>query len=268
MPIASVGDIQLNFTIHGEGREWVVLIGGYASGNWQAWGSHIDTLAKNFRVLAFDNRGIGASDVPRYPYTTKMMASDTARLMQYVGIKRAHLLGKSLGGCIAQWVAIDNPELVGSLVMTSTLARPQQRFSQMVRWWVQSATHIGFERLFPGLLTYFYSAPYYDANIESIQRAEIALCKTPRSIEGFVNTGNAAMTHDSWSRLSEIKCPTLLLCGSDDIITTAAHTREMGAAIPGAEVRIIPDTLHGFLTERPHTFQMIVDFFMTHQLNA
>ena len=63
MPIAKVGGLRLNYVVEGSG-DWLVLIGGYASGNWQAWGKHIDVLAREFRVLAFDNRGIGESDVP------------------------------------------------------------------------------------------------------------------------------------------------------------------------------------------------------------
>lgn len=263
MPIARVGDIHLNYTIHGAG-DWLVLIGGYASGNWQAWGGHIDALAKHYQVLAFDNRGIGGSDVPPGPYSTVMMARDTIGLMQHLGIERAHVLGKSLGGCIAQWVAIEQPRLVRSLAMTSTLARPHKRFSRMVGWWMETAKHAGFEHLFPGLLTYFYSAPYYDANIDSIKKAERALCSAPRSLEGFMNTGHAAMTHDSWSRLAEIRCPALLLCGADDIITTAAHTLEIARVMQNAQAHVIPNTLHGFMTERPDTFGLIVDFFQRH----
>lgn len=67
MPFATVGDVTINYTVQGAG-DWVVLIGGYASGNWQAWGAHLTELAKSYKVLALDNRGIGESDVPDYPY--------------------------------------------------------------------------------------------------------------------------------------------------------------------------------------------------------
>jgi 3-oxoadipate enol-lactonase len=70
MPLARIGDIKLNYTVQGSG-EWLVLIGGYASSNWHSWGAMITELAKTYRVLAFDNRGIGESDVPDYPYSTR-----------------------------------------------------------------------------------------------------------------------------------------------------------------------------------------------------
>src|SRR5215510_1293698 len=135
MPVAKVGDVNINYTVQGEG-DWLVLVGGYASGNWQAWGQQLAGFAKHFKVLAFDNRGIGESDVPDYPYTTRMMALDTLGLMDHLGIAKAHFFGKSLGGNIAQRVALERPSCVRSIVMTSTSAKPEERRNDMVRWWM------------------------------------------------------------------------------------------------------------------------------------
>ena len=154
MPLAKVGDVNLNYTIQGEG-DWLVLIGGYASSNWQSWGSMLTELAKSYRVLAFDNRGIGGSDVPDYPYSVQMLAHDTLGLMDHLGIERARILGKSMGGAIAQWVALEQPQRVISLAMTSTTARLGNRSKKMVQWWMDSARDSGFAALFPGELTYF-----------------------------------------------------------------------------------------------------------------
>jgi 3-oxoadipate enol-lactonase len=264
MQIVETNGIRLNYVVQGEG-DWLLLIGGYASGNWQAWGRQIDILSRSFRVLAFDNRGIGGSDVPNHPYDTRSMAADAAGLMDHLGITRAHVLGKSLGGAIAQWLAIDRPELVRRLAMTSTLARPHKRFQHMVGWWMATAEKAGFEHLFPGLLTYFYSEAFYETHFEQVQKAEQALIATPRSLQGFLNTGHAAMEHDSWDRLPDIRCPTFLLCGGDDVITTAAHTQEIAARIPHAEALIVPGTLHGFMSERPDSLDRIIEFFQRQQ---
>jgi len=263
MPRARVGDVTLNYTVHGSG-DWVVLIGGFASGNWQAWGTQLAELSKTYRVLAFDNRGIGDSDAPDSPYTTRMMARDTLGLMEHLGIERAHVLGKSLGGAIGQWVALEQPDRVRSLAMTSTFARLDRRAARMVTWWLATAKGAGFEALFPGLLTYFFTAEYCDANGEALARAESALLATRRPLHGFVNTGNAVLTHDTWDRLREIAVPSLLLCGAEDIITPPRHTEAMGRRLPKADVHIIPRTLHGFLTEKPETFELILDFFRRH----
>jgi len=135
MPLARIGDVSLNYAVDG-GGDWLVLIGGYASGNLDAWGAQREELA-------------------------------TAGLMAYLGIERAHIFGKSLGGCIAQWLALDQPAKVRSLAMTSTLARTDKRTGAMVRWWMDTAKAAGFQALFPGLLTYFYTAEYYERNGEA-----------------------------------------------------------------------------------------------------
>ena len=261
MPIAKIGDVSLNYTVEGSG-DWLVLIGGYASGNWQAWGAQLAELSKTWRVLAFDNRGIGASDVPDYPYTTRMMALDALGLMDHLGIERAHVLGKSLGGAIAQWVAIEQPQRVRSLAMSSTFARPSKRFTKMVEWWVATAGSAGFSALFPGQLTYFYSAEYYEANFAAIEKATATLVGVNRPLKGFAHTGHAAVTHDTWDRLAEIRVPTLILCGEEDVITPPRHSLEFGARIPGAEVHIEPRTLHGLMTEKPETFRRVKEFFL------
>ena len=260
MPIARLPNIKLNYEVQGAG-EWLVLIGGFASGNWQAWGAHLTELAKHYRVLAFDNRGIGHSDAPDHPYSTRMMADDAIGLMDHLGIERAHLLGKSLGGCIAQWVALQQPSRIRSLAMTSTMARPGARATQMVKWWLASAQGCGYEALFSGLLTYFYSSEYFEANQSALKRAAENLVSTPRPLAGFLNTGHAALTHDTWDRLPEIDVPSLLVCGADDIITTARHSEQMAQRMPRARAHIVADALHGVMTERPESFQVVLDFF-------
>jgi pimeloyl-ACP methyl ester carboxylesterase len=98
--------------------------------------------------------------VPDYPYTTLMMARDTLGLMDQLGIERAHVFGKSLGGNIGQWMALEQPKRLRSLVMTSTFAKPNARRAAMVRWWMATAVGAGYDKLFPGLMTYFYTPEY------------------------------------------------------------------------------------------------------------
>ena len=263
MPLAKVGDVNINYTVQGSG-DWLVLIGGYASSNWQSWGSVLTELAREYRVLAFDNRGIGGSDVPDYPYSTRMLARDTLGLMDHLGIERARVMGKSMGGAIAQWVALEEPQRVRCLAMTSSTSKLDRRARKMVRWWMDSARDSGFDKLFLGELTYFYTAQYYEANPEAIERAEKALISVPRPLQGFLHMGQALLDHDTWDRLDEIRMPVLLLCGADDMITPARHSQEMARRMPNAEVHIIPDTLHGVMTEKPETFELVRGFLRRH----
>ncbi|HUF80533.1 MAG TPA: alpha/beta fold hydrolase [Burkholderiales bacterium] len=263
MPTAKIGDITMNYTVHGTGDP-VVLIGGYASGYWQSWTKYLPILSAGHQVLAFDSRGSGGTDAPDVPYTVEMMADDTLGLMDHLCVERAHIIGRSLGGCIAQAIALRRPQVVRSLTMTSTFARMGNRGRALVAHWIDTVTELGFPRFFEYLMTYFFSAGFYDSRPEEVRRAIDGLLSASRSVHGFRHTGHAVVTHDVMDRLNAISAPTLLLCGADDLITPASHTREIAGQIPGAEVQIIPEAAHGFLTERPESFNLIVDFLTRH----
>ena len=145
-----------------------------------------------------------------------------------------------------------------------TFAKPDARRNNMVNWWMATAQAAGYEKLFPGLMTYFYTAEYYDANTESIGRTVDALIKAKRPIKGFLHMGASILDHDTWDRLGEIKAPTLLMGGEEDIITPPRHMQEMARRMPNAEARMFPKTLHGFMVEKPETFAMIPEFFRRH----
>jgi len=264
MPQVQVGDIQMNYTVQGEG-EWLVMVGGYASGNWSSWGPQLTRAAQDFKVLAFDNRGIGGTDAPDAPYTTHMMAADALGLMAHLGIERAHVLGKSLGGAIAQQMALQQPARVRSLAMTSTFGKLGHRGQDMVRWWLGSAQAMGLNHcFFAGLLTYFYTERYYESNRGKINASLEALLQVHRPLHGYLHTGHALLTHDVMARLGEIACPTQILIGKNDIITTVEHSQALAAAIPHAQLQVYEDTWHGFMSERPDAFESMMAFFKQH----
>lgn len=261
MPQIRVGDISMNYTVQGQG-DWLVMVGGYASGNWSSWGPQLDMAAQQFKVLAFDNRGIGGTDAPDAPYTTQMLARDALGLMQALGISSAHVMGKSLGGAIAQWMAILQPESVRSLAMTSTFSNLGPRGRHMVQWWLGSAKAMGIDRCFlSGLLTYFYSERYCELNQEKIEKSVDALLQVHRPLHGYLHTGHSLLTHDSRERLCEIQCPTQILIGQNDLITTLEQSQDIARRIPHSELLVFEDTLHGFMAERPDAFDSIMQFF-------
>ncbi len=264
MPQAQVGDIRINYTVQGEG-DWLVMVGGYASGNFSSWGAQLTRAAQDFKVLAFDNRGIGGTDAPDMPYTTHMLAADALGLMAHLGIERAHLLGKSLGGAIAQQMVLQQPGRIRSLAMTSTFGKLGERGQDMVRWWLGSARATGVDRCFlAGMLTYFYTERYYEANRDKTNAAIDTMLQVNRPLHGYLNTGNALLTHDVMARLGEITCPTQVLIGQNDMITSVEHSRALAAAIPNAELLEYEDTWHGFMSERPEAFEVMMTFFKQH----
>ncbi len=122
MPTTRAEDININYSVKGEGKP-LIMIMGYGSGM-EGWTAQVPFFSKRFKVVTFDNRGAGKSDKPKGPYTTTMMANDTAHLMENIGITQAHVMGASMGGMIAQELAINHPEKVNRLVLACTYAKP------------------------------------------------------------------------------------------------------------------------------------------------
>ena len=120
MPMARVNGININYKVEGQGEPLVMLMG--LSAALGAWSSQVPLLKKYYRVIRLDNRGAGKSDKPAGPYTTKMMADDTVGLMDHLGIEKANFMGVSMGGMIAQEIAINYPQRVNKLILASTYA--------------------------------------------------------------------------------------------------------------------------------------------------
>src|SRR3954469_11914440 len=123
MPTATVNGIDLYYEVSGEGPPLLLITG--LSGNTLGWAMLEPTLAEHFQVIAFDNRGAGRSAAPPGPYTTREMADDAVGLLDHLGIERTHVLGLSMGGMIAQELALAHPTRVDRLVLFATYARPR-----------------------------------------------------------------------------------------------------------------------------------------------
>jgi len=118
MPRAKIGEIQINYEEYGEGHPLIMILG--LGQDLTTWGLQIKELSNHFRLILFDNRDSGKSSRCSEAYTTETMAKDTLGLMDYLGIDKAHLLGTSMGGMIAQHVAMMAPERIGRLILAST----------------------------------------------------------------------------------------------------------------------------------------------------
>ncbi|MEX0998454.1 MAG: alpha/beta fold hydrolase, partial [Thermodesulfobacteriota bacterium] len=131
MPYAQVNGVKLYYEVHGEGDP-VILICGLGS-QLQSWATQVPIYSKHFKVIVFDNRGSGKSDKPEEKYLTSDMADDTAALMEELGIESAHIVGKSMGGMIAQWLAIKYPKKVQKLVLGCSSASRDEVGNEILR---------------------------------------------------------------------------------------------------------------------------------------
>jgi len=254
VPSVRVRDIQLFYQDVGEGDP-VLLIMGFG-GDHLAWAMQMADFAARHRVIAFDNRGVGQSDAPDAPYTTRMMADDALGLMDALGVDSAHVLGVSMGGMIAQELVLARPDRVRSLHLACTFGRPDPYMLALNSAWREMRIGLGRESTLRTLGLWLFSPTTYAERPELIE----ALLQTslanpyPQSLIGFLRQGEAVAAHDALERLGAIRCPTLVSVAEDDILVPPRFAREIVARIPGAELRTIPAAGHGYFLERPDLF--------------
>jgi pimeloyl-ACP methyl ester carboxylesterase len=230
----------------------------------RGWGPLPDLLAKDFRVLLFDNRGVGESDFPPGPYTVAEMAADGVAVLDAAGLKRAHVLGVSLGGFIAQELALSFGGRVDRLVLCSTSpGGPNQhpmpaagveafgRFPTLereagLRLMVENSLGERAVRERPEL-------------VEEVYAYRLA-CAPP--IDAWQAQFAAALAFDSHGRLPEITAPTLVLHGGADTVIDARNGELLAERISEAELHLVPDRGHLLLREEPELVARIVREFL------
>jgi 3-oxoadipate enol-lactonase len=269
VPKARVNDIDMYYEIHGEGEPLVLIMG--LGGDHFRWFRILPLLAENFKVITFDNRGVGKTDKPDIPYTMKMMSDDVAGLMDVLGIDKAHIFGISLGGMIAQNFALIHPDRIISLMLGCTFCGGKHTASS-------EGTGPGvldpslIETMLPEervveMMPALYSREFIDNNQDFVD-IQIEYAKNnPPDIVGYRRQLGAAGTHDTYDRLPEIKLPTLVIAGDADALILAENSRIIASRIPDSELVILEGMGHGFYTEaNEETARILTDFMKRHSL--
>jgi len=261
MPIAKIENLNIYYEIIGQG-EPLVMIRGLGS-QVDHWYEQTPVLSKKYQLLVFDNRGIARSSDPGGPFTTRDMAADTAALMETAGIKSAHVLGYSMGGMVAQEMALNYPEKVKGLILAATdcgitqriKARPEvsRLFSDMVSLGTPEAKLAA-----AGCL---YARQTFETKTEVIQRYNEVSMRFPASQEIMAKQWAAVTQHDACSRLQNIFSPTLTLTGSEDVLIPPENAKIMAERIPDARMSAIDAGGHLFPIEQPQQFNgAVIDF--------
>jgi pimeloyl-ACP methyl ester carboxylesterase len=248
MTKARVSDVDLYFEEYGQGPP-VVLIHGLA-GDCSAWAAQIERLEQNYRVIAFDNRGAGRSSAPDYPYTTRHFADDTVALLDQIGITEpAHLIGRSMGGAIAQEIALAYPSRVRSLVITASFGKLDRYGYQILDSINEVVKAQGYGPAARIQSLFFFPPAYFNEHKQQMDAFEAALANTDRPIHGYTNSTHACLTHDALDRLAQIRCPTLVLAGGQDVLCAVSSSREIADRVPGCELKIYEEASHFFLIQ-------------------
>jgi pimeloyl-ACP methyl ester carboxylesterase len=238
------GDIRLAYELRGSGEPLLMIHGlGYDR---YGWGPLPDLLAEDFRVVVLDNRGVGASDAPAGPYSVQQLAEDAIAVLDAAGIEQTNLFGVSLGGYVAQELALTRPDRLHKLVLASTAPggtrshpMPQRgleafgRFPTMereegLRLMVENSLGDRAVRERPELVDEVYA---------------YRLSNAP-TLAGWQAQAYAGATFDAFDRIAEIDVPTLILQGTGDNVVDPRNAELLAERIPGARVEFFPDGGH------------------------
>ncbi len=254
---APAGRYTLRYTDVGQGTA-VVLIHGLA-GDYSAWLGQIELLRSQYRVIAFDNRGAGKSTQIDEPVSTADLARDTLLLMDHLRIDSAHVVGRSMGGAVAQHMALLAPRRVLSLALCASFARldPLGRrvllnMREALEWrmsWADHARHS---------VQNFVSADFFNQYPERVATIERLIGGETRLPACYSRQNEACQNHDTLAELPLIRQRTLVMGGQNDPICSLTTTRWLSEGLQNQQTRIFDNASHFFLMEQPEKFNRLL----------
>lgn len=256
---------SIYYEIKGTGEPLVLLMGFGASG--ALWEQHLTAYQEHFQCIVIDNRGVGRSDAPPGPYSTAMMAGDTIAVMNHIGIKQARIAGISMGGAIAQELALHYPDRVRSLLLVSTWPRFNEYAKVMYQHLKSIRPQVDAAAFMQLLQLWIYAPPYFEQHSEALQSGQQAAVADaqPQSQVGFEGQLDACIQHDTLDRLGHIQAPTLITAGDMDIMTPPDFAQQLQQGIPKAQAFHFPKGGHAHHWEYLKRFnQVSTEFLLNH----
>jgi pimeloyl-ACP methyl ester carboxylesterase len=260
MPTVRANGIDVYYEDQGSG-EPLLLIAGFACDH-AIWSQVTPALAGKYRVISFDNRGVGRSSAPDSPYSIRRMAEDAAALLHEVGATQVHVAGHSMGGLIAQELALRYPERVCSLLLLSSQAKSDERGKALIETLGELPRMVDPRTCARLIMPWLYTNAFY-AKPGAIDQLVTWLIETPfpTTPQGMYHQSRAITACDTSGRLEAIRCPTLILVGKEDILIPPAFSQRLAKGIPTAELVVLEGTGHGLLIESPDTVaEAMLDF--------
>jgi pimeloyl-ACP methyl ester carboxylesterase len=252
---------KLYWDERGRGEPVLLIMGlGYPS---SLWHRSRPVLSQHFRTVAFDNRGVGLSDVLPGPYSIATMASDAAAVLDAANISSAHVFGVSMGGMIAQEFALQYPSRTRSLILGCTspggpsAVRAERKVADILM-----ARGMSREQARQAMLPYIYDAATSREKIE--EDLNLRLRWLP-SLEGYTAQLQGILAWEGYSRIAQISSPTLVIHGKSDALVPPGNAELIAGLIPGAKLVLIDHASHLFLTDQTEAAnQEIVEFLLSH----
>ena len=262
---ATSSGVRIAYDILGSGDP-VVLVHGLGYARW-GWDPVVEPLAERFQLILFDNRGIGDSEVPAGPYTAAAMSEDVAAVLDTVGLERAHVVGTSLGGMVAQELAIRRPERVDRLVLVCTTPGGAKAFplpERTVRLMAEApalAPDVALRRFVENALAPATVAERPDL----VERVYERRLQHPPDPAGWQAQAAAGATFDAFDRLGAIQAPTLVLHGTEDGVVDPRNAPLLAERIPGARLELFDGAGHLLFWEQRERFVRAVSEFLAEE---
>jgi 3-oxoadipate enol-lactonase len=269
MPKVRVGELEIFYDVEGEGEPVVTLMG--LGGEHRAWDLQRAELARRHRVILIDNRDAGASDEAQGGYGTGDMAADALGILDQLGVERFHVVGASMGGAIAQHLALQAPTRVATLVLASTWARTDPFLAAVFTGWRLLVERLDPEAFLAVQAPWAFTHRFLASPPPEVVAAQARLRDrgVPKSIAAYQRQVDACLAHDTIGLLPLLQTPTLVLVGEDDILTPARYARTIAAALGRAELVVLPATGHACFLESAKPFtDRVLRFLARHPMRA
>ena len=274
MPTTTSNGIEVYFEEQGDGEPLLLIMG--LAGDSIAWLFQREAFAAKYRTIVFDNRGVGRTSKPDGPYTTAAMADDAVGVLDALDIPRAHVVGISMGGMIAQELALRHPQRVRGLVLGCTYAKPDHgvtaTFDDSLAFFggtkgADGEIQVDLSNLDPmafigRLLPLTFTPQFIMTELPKLMQVFSGVMTHGFDLRAIMAQVAATQGHDTVDRLGQISAPTLVLTGDSDMLIPPANSDVLAAAIPGARLQKIAGGSHGFNFETPDAFNAAVLEFL------
>jgi aminoacrylate hydrolase len=259
MPKISIGDCALYYEEHGAGEPLLLVPG--LGGVGASFFKQIPELSRHYRVIVHDHRGCGQSDRPTMRYSVEQMAQDVLRFMDALKIERAHFLGHSTGGAIGQIIAIEAPQRLKKLILSSTWTHCDAFFGRVFEARHALLKHTGPMGYLRATSAVLYPPWWVSQNEKLVAEQERQQAAGFPPVEVVLSRIEAIMRFDRREQLSRIGAPTLVSVAVDDTVTPLYFSQALAKAIPGAKLKVFESGGHLLyhVVDRDYT-RAVIDF--------
>jgi 3-oxoadipate enol-lactonase len=257
MPTAQCNGQTLYYEEHGEGEPLLCVMG--LSANTLAWALQVQAFSAGHRTVIFDNRDVGQSSMAEGSYEISDMANDALALADHLGLEHFHLLGYSMGGAIAQEMALTARERVNTLTLAVTFASGGAWARKLSKVWGARRLKQSWEEFVDEIILLNVSEAFFemDGAVDYLRSLMVA-DPNPQPAEAFVRQLNASSRHSAGERLRELQIPTHVIGGEQDILVPVWKSKELAGLIPNAKLTVIQGSAHGANLERAEEFNDLV----------